>query len=238
LRTKTGWFKRGLRDGIPIFLGYFAVSFALGIAAGKIGMSGLQGFVMSAGMLASAGEFAGVGLIASGAGAAEIILTCVIVNMRYFLMSCALTQKLKPGTGIGQRLGLAYCITDEIFGLSSMVRGYLEPCYTYGITLISAVGWASGTALGIVTGNILPAWAVNALSVSLYGMFMAVIIPPARHNRFIALLVAVSMLCSLIFTIAPVLGRISSGFRIIILTLVLAGAAAFIRPVSEEGEES
>lgn len=232
--TPSTWFRRGLRDGIPICLGYFAVAFALGISARNVGLTGTQGFIMSAGMLASAGEYAALELIRSGAGLIEMIMTCLIVNLRYILMSCALTQKLAPGTKNGHRFGLAYCITDEIFALSSMVEGYLDPRYSYGITLISAIGWASGTSLGIVVGNILPGWAVNALGVSLYGMFLAVIVPPSRQSRFIAGLVAVSMLCSLLFTILPVLGSISSGFRIIILTLLLASAAAVIHPVEPE----
>ena len=234
---ESGWFKKGLRDGIPICLGYFAVAFALGISARNVGLTGIQGFVMSAGMLASAGEYAALELIRSGAGVIEMILTCLIVNLRYLLMSCALTQKLAPGTGSRHRFGLAYCITDEIFALSASVDGYLDPKYTYGITLISAIGWASGTFLGIVIGNILPGWAVNALGVSLYGMFLAVIIPPSKKSRFIAGLVLVSMLCSLVFTMAPVLGSISSGFRIIILTLLLASGAALLHPVEQDGQE-
>lgn len=226
-------FKEGFRDGIPICMGYFAVALALGITAGKVGFDGLQGFIMSAGMLASAGEYAAVELIRTGAGVLEIIMTCLIVNMRYILMGCALTQKLGEDTSPVHRFGLAYCITDEIFALSSLVRGKLNPFYTYGITLISALGWAFGTLCGIVLGNVLPQWIVNALSVSLYGMFLAVIIPPSRKNMFIGGLVAVSMLMSLLFTRLPLLSNVSSGFRIIILTLVLASGAALIRPLEE-----
>ena len=230
------WFRRGLFDGIPICLGYFAVSFALGIAARNIGMSGTQGFIMSAGMVASAGEFAAINLFASGAGYLEIVMTCLVVNLRYCLMSTALTQKLAPGIRTAHRFGLAYCITDEIFGLSIGFAGYLVPYYTYGITVISVAGWSTGTFLGIVAGNILPAWLVNALGVSLYGMFLAIIIPPARKERFIAILVAVSMAASYVFTYAPGLKSISSGFRIIILTLAIAGIAAVVHPIEENKE--
>lgn len=232
------WFTKGLRDGIPICMGYFAVSFALGIAARNIGMSGMQAFVMSAGMVASAGEFAAIQLLSSGAGVIEMIMTCVVVNLRYFLMSCSLTQKLSPKTKFRHRFFLAYCITDEIFGLSSSVEGHLNPFYTYGITVTSVAGWSAGTVLGVLVGSILPGWAVNALSVSLYGMFLAIIIPPAREDHFIGLLVAVSMLASFLFSVLPGLRLISSGFRVIILTLLLAGAAAIIHPIeSEDGEE-
>ncbi len=234
--NRTGWFRKGCVNGIPIALGYFAVAFALGITARDIGMTGLQAFFMSAGMVASAGEFAALELLRTGAGAVEIIMTCLIVNLRYLLMSCALTQKLSPQTKFCHRFGLAYCITDEIFALSASVEGYLEPFYSYGITLISVAGWSAGTVLGVVVGNILPPILTNALSVALYGMFLAIIIPPAKKDLFIGALVALSMGCSLIFTKAPVLKDISSGFRIIILTLLLAGGAALIRPVKQEEE--
>ena len=133
---------------------------------------------------------------------------------------------------IGSSASSSHDIPSDVFE-----RANLDPKYTYGITLISAIGWASGTFLGIVIGNILPGWAVNALGVSLYGMFLAVIIPPSKKSRFIAGLVIVSMVCSLVFTMAPVLGSISSGFRIIILTLLLASGAALLHPVEQDGQE-
>ncbi len=230
----SSWFRKGNIDGIPICLGYFAVSFALGIAARNIGMSGGQGFIMSAGMVASAGEFAAINLFASGAGYLEIVLTCFVVNMRYFLMSCSLTQKLAPDIRNIHRFGLAYCITDEIFGLSYSVYGHLNPFYSYGITVVSVAGWSTGTFLGIVAGNILPTFIVNALGVSLYGMFLAIIIPPAKKNHFIGLLVVISMAASFVFAEAPYLNRISSGFRIIILTVAIAAIAAWLHPLPDE----
>ena len=219
-RSGAGWFAYGLRNGIPICLGYFAVSFALGISARNAGMNGVQSFVMSLTMVASAGQFAAINLIAAGAGIFEMITTSVIVNLRYFLMSCSLTQKLDPKSSPLHRFLLAYCMTDEIFGLSVSVDGYLDPRYTYGITAISVSGWCAGTVLGVLMGNILPAWASNA---------------PAKKNHFIGGLVAVSMLASWLFSVMPGLRSISSGFRVIILTLVIAGVAAAIRP--EEGAE-
>ena len=224
---------RGLRDGIPICMGYFAVSFALGITARGIGMNALQAGLMSAGMVASAGEFAAIVLISSSAGIIEMISTCVVVNLRYFLMSCSLSQKLSPDLPFYHRFLLPYCITDEIFGLSSAVPGFLDPHYSYGMTVISVAGWTSGTVLGVLLGNIMPPFVVNALSVSLYGMFLAIIIPPSRKDRFIAALVAVSMAASGLFSVLPLLKTISGGFKVIILTLLIAGAAAFIRPVDD-----
>ena len=225
------WFVKGLRDGIPICMGYFAVSFALGITARGVGMNALQAGLMSMGMVASAGEYAAIVLIGSSAGVFEMITTCIVVNLRYFLMSCSLSQKLSPDLPFYHRFMLPYCITDEIFGLSSAVQGWLDPRYSYGMTVISVAGWTTGTVLGVLLGNIMPAWAVNALSVSLYGMFLAIIIPPARKDRFIAGLVVISMAASGLFSVLPLLREISGGFQVIILTLLIAGAAAFIHPI-------
>lgn len=235
--SRRQWFFRGLRNGIPICLGYFAVSFALGITARNAGMDGLQAFLMSLTMVASAGEFAAVTLISSGAGVIEMITTSLIVNLRYFLMSCSLTQKLDPKKSPIHRLLVAYCVTDEIFGLSATVEGWLEPVYTYGITIISVAGWCAGTVLGVVMGNILPVWASNALGVAMYGMFLAIIIPPAKTDRFIGWIVFLSMAASWLFSVLPVLSGVSTGFRVIILTILIAGIAAFVRPVEEEGKE-
>lgn len=236
-KSAGGWFLKGMLAGIPICMGYFAVSFALGIAARNTGMNALQSFVMSLTMVASAGQFAAISLIGAGAGFIEMITTTLIVNLRYFLMSCSLTQKLAPSMKPAHRFGLAYCITDEIFGLSVSVDGYLHPFYTYGITFVSVSGWCAGTVLGVIVGNILPAAAADAMGVAMYGMFLAIIIPPAKKNPFVGGLVAVSMLGSFLFTVLPVLRSISSGFRVIILTLVLAGAAALIRPLPADPDE-
>ena len=229
-------FVRGMRDGIPICLGYFAVSFALGIAGRGVGMNAVQAFVMSLTMVASAGQFAAITLIGAGAGIIEMITTTIVVNLRYLLMSCSLTQKLSPETKLLPRLALSYCMTDEIFGLSISVDGFLRPVYTYGITMISVSGWCLGTVLGVVVGNILPALVTNALGVAMYGMFLAIIIPPAKENHFLGALVAVSMAASGLFSILPYLKAISSGFRVIILTILIAGIAAVIHPIEEPGD--
>lgn len=229
-------FVRGMRDGIPICLGYFAVSFALGIAGRGVGMNAVQAFVMSLTMVASAGQFAAINLIGAGAGIIEMITTTIVVNLRYLLMSCSLTQKLSPETKLLPRLALSYCMTDEIFGLSISVDGFLRPVYTYGITMISVSGWCLGTVLGVVAGNILPALVTNALGVAMYGMFLAIIIPPAKENHFLGALVAVSMAASGLFSILPYLKAISSGFRVIILTILIAGIAAVIHPIEEPGD--
>ncbi len=237
-KTGTEWLRQGLRAGIPICLGYFAVAIALGINCRNAGMSALQSGVMSVFMLASAGEFAAVTLLSTGAGALEMIVTTIIVNLRYLLMGAALSQKVSSRERLIHRFGMSYCITDELFGLCASVEGKVSPWYAYGAAIIAAAGWTGGTVLGVVIGSVLPHFIVDALSVSLYGMFLAVIIPAARKTRAIALIVVISMAASLAMSEIPVLKDISSGFRIIILTIVIAGAAAIVRPVDEPDTES
>ena len=179
--------KEGFRDGIPIGLGYLAVSFSLGVAARNAGLSAFQGFLVSLLNNASAGEYAGFTVIAANGAYFEIFLMTLIANARYLLMSCALSQKFSPDTPLIHRIFVGYDVTDEIFGITIARPGMLDPFYSYGAILIAAPAWAGGTALGVIAGNLLPARAVSALSVALFGMFLAVIIPPARKNRVIAL---------------------------------------------------
>ena len=232
--TNRGWFLKGLKNGIPICLGYFAVAFALGIAARDAGIGAGQAFFMSLGMMASAGEFAAITLIGQSAGIFEMITTTIVVNLRYFLMSCSLSQKLDEKMAFFHRFFLAQTLTDEIYALSVMVPGKLCPFYGYGLFLISAAGWCSGTSLGVIMGSILPDAIVSALSVALYGMFLAIIIPPAKEQFSLVVLIIVSMACSAAMTYLPVLNRISSGFRVILLTLLLSSLAAFLFPVYEK----
>lgn len=230
------WFKKGLVDGIPISMGYLAVAFTLGIAAKNINMTWLQSFFMSFGMLASAGEYAAILLIGSGAGIIEMVTTTIVINMRYFLMSCSLSQKIKSDAPAWKRCLLAWFVTDELFGISSNVKGHLDPVYTYGAGIVASFGWCLGTVIGVLVGNILPPRLASAMSVALYGMFLAIIIPPAKKSPFMALLVTISMIFSWVFTALPYLSMISDGFKVIILTILIAGIAAFLRPVDENGE--
>lgn len=232
------WFLKGMRDGLPIGLGYFAVAFTLGIASKKAGLTAFQASLMSAAMLASAGQFAGIGMLAAGAGYAELVVTEVVVNLRYLLMSSALSQKVQRDKPFYHRLLMAYEVTDEIFGIAMSVEGRLHPAYMYGAVTVAGPGWVLGTFLGAVIGLILPAGVMSALNVALYGMFLAVVIPPSRKHRVIAGVVVLSMGASFVFTMIPALSRISSGIRMIILTILLAGIAAVLFPVRPEGEES
>lgn len=226
----------GLRDGIPIALGYFAVAFTLGIAAKKAGLTALEAFITAALTNASAGGYAGFTLIGAGVAYSELALTELIVNARYLLMSCALSQKIAPNTSLFHRMLIAFDVTDEIFGISVSVNGSLNPFYSYGAMTVSIPGWAFGTLFGVIMGNALPLRAVSALSVGLYGMFLAIIIPPAKKSRVIAVIVAISMAASFIFSYLPILSGISDGVKIIVLTVVIALAAAILFPVKEETE--
>jgi len=232
-----GWALRGMRDGVPIMLGYLAVGFTIGLAAKKVGMDWLQSGVMSCGMLASAGEYAAIMLVGSAAGVVEMIITMIIINLRYFLMSCSLSQKLRSDEPFWKRFILALGITDELFGISVAVPGKLNPVYTWCATIVASFGWTTGTILGVLVGNILPTRLESAMGVALYGMFIAIIIPPAKKDRFMQGLILVSMLASIGFYFAPVLKELSSGFTVIILTVIIAGVAAVIKPIEEEEEE-
>ena len=231
-------FLKGMRDGVPIALGYFAVAFTLGITAGKAGMNALQSSLMSALMLASAGEFAAISMIGSGAGVMEMIVTTVVINMRYLLMSSALSQKVQQNRPFLHRIFMSYAVTDEIFGISMTVPGKLNPFYQYGAASVAAPGWVFGTFLGTMVGMILPAPVMSAMSVAIYGMFLAVVIPPARKDKIIAAVVVVSMSVSLLFQSIPGLKNISSGFQIILLTVLISAAAAILFPVQEEQHAS
>ena len=228
-------FCEGMRDGVPIALGYFAVSFSLGIAARNAGLTPIQGFVASLFNNASAGEYAA---FAAGATYVEVAIITLIANARYLLMSCALAQRFAPGTPFFHRLIIGYDVTDELFGITIARPGYLNPFYTYGAIALAAPAWAMGTALGIVAGNLLPLRAVSALSVALYGMFLAIIIPPARKNRVVAVLVALSFALSFVCNYLPGIASLSDGTRTILLTVLISCGAAVLFPVPTQAEEA
>ncbi|NLC69573.1 MAG: AzlC family ABC transporter permease [Clostridiaceae bacterium] len=232
-----GWFAKGLKDGVPIALGYFAVAFTLGIAARNAGLTAFQAAFMSLTNVTSAGEFAGIGLIASGAAYIEMAAMQLVINLRYCLMSCTLSQKLDSKLPFLHRLLVAYGVTDEIFAISAAAEGKLNPYYTYGAACVAVPGWTIGTYLGVVLGNVMPDRLLSAMSVALYGMFIAIIIPPVRKDKIIAGLIVVSMIASSLFTYLPILRDISPGFRIIILTIVIAGIAAVLFPIETESEQ-
>lgn len=234
MSTNRQWYYQGLKNGIPISMGYFAVSFTLGIAAANAGLTAWQATLTSLMLNASAGQYAGFTLIAAGAGYFEVALMELVANARYLLMSCALSQKFSNDTPLIHRLAVGFVVTDEIFGVSVSVPGKLNPFYNYGMMTVAMPGWAGGTCLGVLLGNILPGNLVSALSVGLYGMFIAIIVPPARKNRVLAGVIAVSMALSFAFSKLSLFRNISEGMQIIILTVLIAGAAAIFFPIDED----
>ena len=231
-----GWakFREGQRDAVPIGLGYFAVSFALGITMKNAGLTPIQGFFISLLNNASAGEYAGVAMIAAQASYLETALMVIAANARYMLMSTAFSQKFSEKTAMIHRWIIGFVLTDELFALGIRQKGYLEPKYYYGMMSVAMPGWAFGTMFGVIFGALLPTRIVSALSVALFGMFLAVIIPPARTNKVIRNVVLIGFLSSFLCTLIPVIRDLSEGVRMITLTVVIASAAAWLNPVKEE----
>ena len=231
-------FKKGLKDGIPIGLGYFAVSFAFGMMCVAGGLTVWQAGLISLTNLTSAGQFAGLSVMVAGGSYWEMALTQLIINLRYTLMSFSIGQKLERDKSWLHRFFVSFGITDESFAVSASQPGRLNPYYSYGAMCMGIPGWTAGTVLGAFCGNVLPAFIVSALSVALYGMFLAVIIPPSTKSRSVLAVVLGAMAVSTLFRIVPLLKQVSSGFVIIITTLLVAGLAAWLCPVKEEEEVS
>lgn len=231
-------FINGIRDGIPIALGYFSVAFSLGIVAKKAGLDPLQGFLSSLLNHASAGEYAEFTVIMANAPYLEMAFVILVTNIRYMLMSCALSQKFDPGTSHIHRLLVGFGITDEIFGISIGRSGALNPYYNYGAMAIALPSWSAGTAIGIVAGNILPASVVSALSVALYGMFIAIIIPASKANHTVGGVVIASFFVSFAVSKISLFDRMSDSMKISLLTVIIAGIAAYLFPAKDEEEES
>lgn len=231
-------FIKGYKDGIPIGMGYFAVAFSLGIAARDYGFSAFQGFLASMCTYASAGQYMGFALYATGASLVQLIILTIIINARYVLMGFALNQRMSEGTPLRTRLLVSTCITDEIFGITVARPGIPDPFYTFGAIIAAVPLWSVGTALGISMGSILPARIASALSVALFGMFLAVIIPPARTDRAVGSAVLVSFALSYGAAHLPLLSDLSSGNRTIILTVLISSVFALLFPRDEaEGKE-
>lgn len=232
-------FINGIRDGIPIALGYFAVAFSLGIVAKKAGLNPFQGFLSSMLNHASAGEYAEFTVIMANAPYFEMAFVIMVTNIRYLLMSCALSQKFDADTSYGHRVLVGFGITDEIFGISVGKPGMLNPYYSYGAMAIALPGWSFGTAFGVIAGNILPVSVVSALSVALYGMFVAIIIPAAKASRVVGGVILVSFVASFAVSRIPLFDGLSDSMKISLLTVVIAGIAAVLFPLkdAEEREE-
>ena len=224
----------GVHDGIPIALGYFVVSFALGIAAKNAGLSPLEGFIASFFNNASAGEYAAFTVIASDAPYLTMALITLVANARYMLMSCVLSQKCPRDLPLIHRVLVGFDVTDEIFGITIARKGLLNPFYNYGAMTVALPGWSIGTALGVFAGNILPPTVVSALSVALFGMFLWIIVPPARDNHVVGALVIISFILSFLAELTPVIADFSAGTRTIILTVAIASIGAIVAPIRED----
>lgn len=235
-RSDAEVFRAGMRDGVPIGLAYFAVSFSLGIAASAVGLTAFQGFLASFLENASAGEYAAFTLMAEGGTYLEMALVTLIANARYFLMACALSQHFHPDTPFYHRFIIGFYLTDEYFGISFARRQYVRPAYNYGAIVLASPCWAIGTALGILLGNILPLRLVSALGVALYGMFLAIVIPPCRTSKVLAGVVGISFAASWGASVLPWLSTLSGGTRTILLTVVISAAAALLFPHEEKEE--
>jgi len=221
-----------MSHGIPISLGYLSVSFGFGIKAVSTGLSVLASSLISATNLTSAGQSAGVDIISVGGTIIEMILVQLTINIRYSLMALSLSQKLDRKFTLPHRLIASYGITDEIFAVCSAQKQKLTPAYMYGMILISATGWIAGTALGATAGQLLPESISSALGIVLYGMFMAVIVPPARKQRSVLVVVLLSASASILFKY--LITAVSSGFAVIISAVIASVAGAILFPVGEE----
>ncbi len=230
-----GRFAQGIRHGIPIALGYLSVSFAFGMQAVGSGLTWIQAVLISATNLTSAGQLAALPLMAAGASLGEMALTQLTINLRYALMSLSLGRKLDGTMGTLQRLIFSFANTDEIFAVASSQPGEVGKTYLYGLMLTPWIGWTLGTLLGAVAGTLLPLFVRSALGIAIYGMFLAIILPPARTQKPVRFVVLLSVGLSLCFRYIPGLNQVSSGFVIIICAVAAAAAGAALYPAPEDG---
>ncbi len=228
-------FKDGVKKGIPIGIGYLTVSFTFGIWAVEGGVPVWIAVFISLSNLTSAGQFAGVDLMIQSAAFLEIALSVFVINIRYSLMSLALTQKLAKGVRSVEKLIWGFGITDEVFAVASTREKEVTTPYMYGLISTPIIGWTFGTLMGAVVGSILPERLAAAMGIALYAMFIAIIIPPAKHSKAVlfTVLLGAAVTCLIRF---QKLVTISSGFGMIIATVLTAAVMALIAPVKEEKE--
>lgn len=230
-------FSKGIKDGIPIGLGYFSVSFTFGIAAVACGIPIWAAVLISMTNLTSAGQFAGLSIIAGAGPLVEMAATQLVINARYSLMSLTLSQRLADKTSIPARLLMAFSNTDEIFAVAVSQEKKIGLKYFEGLSIVPYFGWALGTLLGATAGSLLPPIVTDALGMAIYAMFIAIIIPPAKRSAPIRLVIFIAVALSCIFTFVPGLKEISSGFAIIICAVTASIIAALVNPVREEENE-
>jgi predicted branched-subunit amino acid permease len=238
LLMKKQEFLEGIRDGIPICLGYFSVSMAFGLTAVLSGIPIWAAVVISLTNLTSAGQFAGMNLIAARGALVEIGLTTLIINIRYFLMSISVSQKVDQKMTMKERMAVAFGITDEIFAVSMQRDHELTTAYMAGLILTPVLGWTGGTLVGAVATSLMPPILSNAFGIALYGMFIAIIVPPAKEQKNVLFAVLLAIAASVACKYIPVIKNLSSGWTIILITLVVCVIAAWLFPVEEREENS
>lgn len=229
-------FMHGLRNGLPICLGYVSVSFTFGMMCTEEGLPFWVALLISMTNLTSAGQFAGTALILGGGTFLEIAITTVVINIRYMLMSLSISQKIDPAMSIPKRLIMSFGVTDEIFGVSMQSKKEISFAYFFGLMFAPFWGWAFGTLVGATCVSFLPEMVRSALGIAIYGMFIAIIIPPARTERPLAWVIVLASVISCIFYYLPALHTISSGWVIIICALLVSTFAAIKWPIKEEDE--
>ncbi len=230
-------FFKGITDGMPICLGYLSVAFAFGIFATENGLTLLEALLISMTNVTSAGQLAAVPIIVSGGSLIELLVSQLVINLRYALMSVSLSQKLGKSIKIFDRLIISFVNTDEVFAVSSGKDGCLGKRYMYGLILMPYLGWSIGTLIGAGAGNILPAGVVSALGIAIYGMFVAIVLPEIKTNIMTALCVLVSVILSCIFRYVSVFKGIPGGFTIIICAVLASTVFAWVAPIKNEEEE-
>lgn len=234
---KTKGFAKGIVDGLPICLGYLSVSFAFGIFAIENGLTVWEAVLISMTNVTSAGQLAGVPIIAAAGTLAELAITQAVINLRYSLMSVSLSQRLGKSIKLIDRFIIAFVNTDEVFAVASSKKERLSKSYMYGLILTPYIGWSTGTFLGATAGNILPKIIVSSLGIAIYAMFIAIVIPEAKRNKATAGLVLMSVIFSCVFKYIPVLNFVSTGFTIIICASIASIICSIIAPVDRLEEE-
>ena len=228
---------KGLRHGVPIAVGYLSVSFAFGIQATNSGLTSIQAILISLFNVTSAGQLAGLQLMVSSASLIEMMLTQLTINLRYALMSLSLSQKLDKTMTLPHRLLLSFCNTDEVFVVASQQPGKVGRAYLYGLTNGPFLGWVLGTGLGALAGGLLPESVTAALGIAIYGMFVAIILPPFRRSREVRIVIIISVALSCLISLLPLLSFISPGFRIIICAVTASALGAWLMPLPDEAQE-
>ncbi len=227
-------FKKGIMDGIPICLGYLSVSFAFGIFAVENGLTPWETLLISMSCVTSAGQLAAVPIIAAQGSLIELAISQLVINLRYALMSISLTQKLDKDMTTPHRLAISFVNTDEVFAVASSQSGAVSKNYLYGLILTPWLGWSVGTILGALAGNILPAIVTSSLSVAIYGMFIAIVIPEIKASRPTALCVVIAVALSCAFYFIPLLKTVPGGFVIIICACIASTIMAIASPIEAE----